>query len=77
MRIKAKKAEYKQSDLHGYIRGKMAERRISQSQVAKKLDIEQPTVSIKLERGFFTDKELIILFEMLGTTSEEIARLLL
>lgn len=59
-----------------YIRGEMKRQHIKQDDLAELLGLAQQTVSIKLKKGRFTVKELLIIFDYLKTPTEKRAELL-
>lgn len=75
-RIKAKKKEYKVSDLSLYIVLEMRRQDVSQDEMAHILGITQPGFSYKLKRNVFSYGDLLTIFETLGTEDEVILRLM-
>lgn len=75
-RIKAKKKDYKISDLSLYIVGKMYQEDITQEEMAIRLGITQPTFCYKLKQNSFSYGDLLTIFETLGTEDEKILQLM-
>ena len=75
-RVAIRKKEYKASDLSKWIAAKMYETKLRQKQLADLIGISQPAFSHRLEKGQFDYKELLILFEKLEATDEEIVNLM-
>lgn len=75
-RIKAKKKEYKVSDLSLYIVLEMRKQDISQDEMAHILGITQPGFSYKLKHNAFNYGDLLAIFETLGTEDKDILQLM-
>lgn len=84
-RVTIKKREYKLKDLKAWIYGQMRAQGLKQKDVAQKLGISQQVLStrLKTKKGGkagrsdpFSFSDLVILFELLGASDEEILRLL-
>lgn len=74
-RVAIKKKDYIVTDFLKWLRGEMAVRGIKQSDIAEWLGVSQQAVSIRVRRGTFSLKELLIIFENLGTSKEKIGEL--
>lgn len=79
------KKEYKVKDLAGWIYGRMHSKGLSQKDMAKALNITQQDFSARLNPKTYRDNrrsdpfkygELLILFNVLDATAEEIGRLM-
>lgn len=78
------KKQYKIRDLAVWVSGRMRILGLTQQDLAKELDVTQAAVSKKLRASTYTNRnadpiscgELIILFNLLEATPEEIVRLL-
>lgn len=75
-RVAIKKKEYKVNDLSKWIVGEMREKKLRQKDIAKILGISQPAVSYRIEKGLFTYRELLTLFEKFETTDKDILHLM-
>ena len=50
--------------------------RIKQADMADELNISQPAFCNRLANGYFTYKDMLTIFKKLGTTDEEILKLM-
>ncbi len=75
-RVAIKKKDYKQSDLSAYIGSRMYAMQIRQVDMAEELNISQPAFCNRLANGHFTYKDMLTIFKKLGTTDEEILKLM-
>lgn len=75
-RVILNKRKYKSTDFRKWLIGELKVRKISQAEVGKWYGIKQSAVSQKISRCDFDFSDLVILFDNLGTTPEEIGRLL-
>lgn len=76
MRIKALRTEYVLKDLSSYILGAMRTQKINQSEMAEELSMTQGNFSQKLKNKTLTARELIIIFNKLGTPAEKVGEIL-
>lgn len=72
-RVKIKKKEYMASDLSRAIAGKMY-KTFRQQDIADKLDITQPAFSARLSKGDFTYQQLLVIFDILNFSDDEILK---
>lgn len=75
-RINLLKTKYRLNDLSLYILGTMRVQRITQSEMAAALDMTQSNFSQKAKAATFTARDLIIIFDKLGTPEDKIGSLL-
>ena len=64
------------NDLAAWIYGTMRVKRISQSTMAEKMGIKQPSLNYKLRHGSFTFQDLTTVFEMLEPDARTLTRLM-
>lgn len=75
-RVSLNKDKYLLDDLCGYIRQQLKTQRIRQQELAQELGITQPALSIKLDKGTFYWREILVIFRVLETPSEKRLQLL-
>lgn len=75
-RIASRRKEYKAKDLGPWIAGQMRMKKITQADMASVLGISQPAVGKKLETGHFSYSDLIVVFNRLNTSDEDIIKLM-
>ena len=75
-RVAIKKKDYMKSDFSASIIGKLRKRKMTQSQLGKALGVTQGAVSIKLNQDSYSMDDLMIIFDVLEYTDEEILRFL-
>lgn len=75
-RISLKKTEYKLKDLSAYILGEMRSQRVTQSEMAAALGMTQGNFSQKMKACTLSAKDLIKIFERLGTSPDTIGALM-
>ena len=73
-RITELKPNYMAADIGLLITGQLKRKRVSVTEMSKKLGITRQALSYKLDHGSFSYKDLIILFHELELTDEEILR---
>ena len=73
-RIAELKPNYMAADIGLLITGQLKRKRVSVTEMSKKLGITRQALSYKLDHGSFSYKDLIILFHELELTDEEILR---
>ena len=73
-RISELKPNYMAADIGLLITGQLKRKRVSVTEMSKKLGITRQALSYKLDHGSFSYKDLIILFHELELTDEEILR---
>ena len=76
MRIKALRNEYVLADLSSYILGAMRTKKINQSEMAEALNMTQGNLSQKLKKNTLTARDLVIIFDKLGTPAEKVGEIL-
>lgn len=75
-RVYIKRREYKVTDFSRWIAGKMLELKLNQTDMGQLIGISQSAFSNRLEKGLFSYEDMLILFEKLKATDEEILRLM-
>lgn len=77
-RVAINKKKYMIADLPGWIAGRMHKKKLKQADVARDINISQPTLSERLNssRDTFSYGDLLTLFKELDATDEEILRLM-
>lgn len=75
-RVNLNKIQYKQKDFVAWLAGQMYFRKITQSKIADWLCVTQGAVNYKMQKCNFTYTDMLIIFDELGTSKEEQAKLL-
>ena len=75
-RVRIKRKQYKVSDFTKWLVGKMHEYDLNQTDMGEMIGISQPAFSNRMEKGLFSDEDILSLFEKLKATDEEILRLM-
>ena len=75
-RVALMKKEYMKQDLRVWISGQMAVRGISQEKAGELIGLSQSAFYHRLKLGLFTYEQLLILFNAMEATDEEILRMM-
>lgn len=75
-RVAIKRKEYKINDLSKWIVGQMYAKGLTQLAVAESIGISQPAFCKRLKTASFTYEQLLMIFEKLGASDEEIVRMM-
>lgn len=75
-RVSIKKKDYKVVDFRKWLIGELAEKKIKQKDLAELFRVTQPAISQKIQKCDWNVKELVILFDYLGTEETKIGSLL-
>jgi predicted XRE-type DNA-binding protein len=75
-RVARKKLDYKKKDMYAFISGKMTVDKIRQKEIAEPLNVKQQTVSYRIRTGTLEYTDLLVIFDRLKLTDEEILKLM-
>lgn len=75
-RVALMKKEYMKQDLRVWLAGQMAVRGISQEKAGGLIGLSQSAFYHRLKLGLFTYEQLLILFNAMEATDEEILRMM-
>lgn len=75
-RVKALKKTYMPKDLRRYISGEMKDANITQEQMGRELNLTQQSFSHRLKEANFTYMQLVTIFQKLGSSEEDIIKMM-
>ena len=70
------KTERKKEEFKKWIRGKRSAEGVTQEMLAKKMGITQQAAGVKLRKSQYSLEDLLILFQSVNATDEEILRMM-
>ena len=75
-RVTIKKKDYMQADLIQWIIGRLYVKGLHQKDLGEKLGLSRAAMCARMKSGFFENKDLLIIFQYLDASDDEIIKLM-